>query len=75
MTVLPILNTVHNHWYLQELKVSEWTLDMKVEALVPTIIAILNPGTAAQIAAEVQTNITTDIRYVQVPQEENSDIM
>lgn len=62
-TVLPIMSTVHDHWYISQLEVPDWTLDMKVEALIPTIIAILNPKTAKSILSEVSTDITACISH------------
>jgi hypothetical protein len=38
---LPLLPQFHEHWYLQELEPEQWMLDMKVEAMVPTLLANL----------------------------------
>jgi hypothetical protein len=61
---LPVLPSVHKHWYIEELEVEKWTLDIKVEAMVPTIIACLNQKIADQVKKEVLLDITTDIRFV-----------
>lgn len=35
---LPILETIFDHWYLKEVEMKDWALDMKVEAMVPSIV-------------------------------------
>ena len=39
---LPINDKIHQHWYLAEVPFDKWSLDMKLEAMVPSIIDALH---------------------------------
>ena len=56
---LPILESVHQHWYLKELEdVDKWSLDMKIEAMMPNMIEVIR--NKDDVASKIDLNKTAN---------------
>ena len=62
---LPILPSIHDHWYLSQIGEDNWALDMKLEAMVPTIIdALKDNRRETRLLSLVRTDVTAHIGTV-----------
>ena len=68
---LPILASIHEHWYLKDLNMDEWNLDMKVEAMVPSIINSFDDTIQYEILERTKVDSTANNLTVLDPEEED----
>ena len=61
--VLPIVDSIHDHWYLKQIPEEKWSLDMKLEAMVPSIIETLKHENQPRLLS-IRTDVTAHIGTV-----------
>jgi hypothetical protein len=62
---LPKVNLEHMHWYVEELDVADWLLDMKLEYVVPNMLLLLTSHRRAKVRTTLKTGGTVDVRHQQ----------